>query len=139
MKVGDDPEQVYEPLPPRVTVVHEKVLLGLVALKVAAPNIVSVIVTVLVLVAVEKPADAGQVPVFSAVLKFPAKVLVVALFTKVPANVGAVPLQVAEPLVPAVTPLPQEKIPLTFAEVTVKVLIALPLVVSVTVNVLPLE
>jgi hypothetical protein len=67
-------------------------------------------------------------------LRLLAKVARVALVIKVAAEPE--PVQVYEPLPPAVTPL-HEKIPLTFASVAEKV-VELPGVVSVIVNELPL-
>ena len=72
--------QPFEPLPPAVTALHEKIPLPFVTLGVKvveAPGVVSVTVTVLVLVVVEKPTLAAQTPI--AVLKLPAKVVVLLL------------------------------------------------------------
>jgi hypothetical protein len=64
VKVGADPEQVYDPMDPALAGLQEKILLLFEALKVAVPSIVSVTFTVFVLGLAEKPIDAGHVPVY---------------------------------------------------------------------------
>jgi hypothetical protein len=136
-KVAAEPEpvQVYEPLPPPLTLPHEKMFVLFVAVTekgevVVVPGVVSVTNTVLVLVLEVMPAAAGHIP--SALLRLPAKVVVLLLVAKVPAvELG----QVLDPRVPAVT-LPHENVVESF-EATLKV-VKLPGVVSVTVSELPL-
>jgi hypothetical protein len=77
-------------------------LVAFVAPKVAVPSFVSVTVTAALPVVweVEKPTDAGQGLVLSALLKLFPKVPTVVLFTKVPVYAVPEPVQVAEPVVP---------------------------------------
>lgn len=78
---GDaDPAQVYEPIALALPALHEKILVLFEALKVAAPSIVSVTVTVAPLGDVVKPTAEHPLPVI-AVLKLPARVEGVPLFT----------------------------------------------------------
>lgn len=108
VNVGAVPEQLAEPLVPAVSVPHVNTPVTLpltVKALTPAPGYASVTVTVLVLVMLEKPTDAAQL---IAVLRLPATVVVLLLFTKAPVNVGAVPVQEADPAVPAVT-VPHEK------------------------------
>ena len=65
MKVGADPEQVYDPFDPALPELHEKMPALFVALNVAAPRLVGVTVTVLPLTDVVKPTAVHPAPVIA--------------------------------------------------------------------------
>jgi hypothetical protein len=78
-KCAVDPVQVFEPLLPAVVVPHVKIPDPFVTpgVKVLAPNVVLVTVTVAPVVDVVKPTEAAQMP--NALLRFPAWVVVFVL------------------------------------------------------------
>ena len=129
----------FEPSVPAVTPPHTKIPvappLTEKAETVRSPGVVLLTLTVLVLGVEEIPEVAlAQVPVPIAVFRLVAKVLVRLLVMKVPVNVGADPVQVVDPFVPAVAVF-QRKRPEELPPVENGDVVVVPGVVSVTVTV----
>ena len=135
---------VGEPFVPPFTMPHKKVLSDPPTAKVVkSPMVLSVTVTWPLdgeFAVADTPAAALQVLIAAA--RLVAKVVVLLLVIKVPVKVGAPPVHVVDPLVPAVTvpPLFQEKLPVLFVAVTENAdVVVVPFALLVTVVVLVLE